>query len=799
MIKNYFITALRNLSRNKTYAVINITGLSIGISCAIVAYLMVSYMTGFDKVHRKKDRIYRVVTISKSEDNQDNNPGVPLPLLTALEEYFPEFEKISGLQNYGGGLISVPSGRSDQISIQQRKGIGFIDPNFYQILDRRWLQGDPLRALEKPNSVIIARSLAQKLFPNQEALDKVINLDNKYDLRITGVVEDLSDENTDFNFNLLGSFATIADEKEPDSWGNLSSDFQCFVLVKENASLQDAPARMSQLIEKYYKLGVHESKNHPLQPFTNIHYNQDYRSFHSSVSKTNVWTLMLVALFLIVTACVNFINLATAQAVKRSKEIGVRKVLGGFKSQIRWQFLAETMMISLVSIIISLGLAELLLLKVNHYLELKLSIDYWRDLTFWHFLLVLWLFTSLLSGLYPAFVLSGFKPISVLKNSITVSNIGGIQLRKGLVVFQFIISQVLMMSTIVIMYQMYFVRHQDMGFDRNAILTIQLPHKDQNSRKALVRQLKQLPSVQAISSAADTPASNSVWRSNFILKTDSGKVENDAQIKMADHHYVPTYGLTILSGKNLTESDTINGFLINETLARYAGFRNLDDAVGRQFKFGWNNEYYPIIGVVKDFHTTSFKNKIIPTVVCQSEKEYASIGVRLSSSDLGKEVAAIGKLFKSFYPEYDYNYRFMDDIIQRFYSSEEKMYNILVALTLIAIFIGCLGLYGLAAFMANQRVKEIGVRKILGASFANIFGLFSIAFLKLIAIAFMVALPLAYLGMDRWLQEFTYRINFEWWIFILTVLATLTLALLTVGYKTVRAAVTNPIDCLKDE
>ena len=799
MIKNYLITALRNLSRNKTYAVINITGLSIGISCAVIAYLMVSYMTGFDRNHSKRDRIYRVVTISKSGNDLDYNAGVPLPLLIALEEYFPEFEKISGLENYGGGLITVPSDSGNPVSIQEKKGIGFVDRNFYQILDRRWLRGDPLRALEEPNTAIIAQSLAQKLFPHQEALDKVINLDDKYDLKITGVVEDLSDENTDFNFNLLGSFATIIDERELDNWGNLSSEFQCFVLVKENASLQDAPARMSKLIEKYYKLGAHESKSHLLQPFTNIHYNQDYRSFQSSVSKTNVWTLVFVALFLIVTACVNFVNLATAQAVKRSKEIGVRKVLGGFKSQIRWQFLAETMMISLVSIIISLGLAELLLIKVNHYLELKLSIDYWHDLTFWHFLLVLWLFTSVLSGLYPAFVLSGFKPISVLKNSINVRNVGGIKLRKGLVVFQFIISQVLMMSTIVIMYQMYFVRHQSMGFDRKAILTIELPHKDPGSRRALVQQITQLSSVQNITSATDTPASSSVWRSNFILKTDSGQVENDAQIKMADHRYVPTYGLTVLSGKNLAESDTINGFLINETLARYAGFKNVDEAVGKQFKFGWTNQYYPIVGVVKDFHTTSFKNKIIPTVLCQSEKDYESIGVRLSSSDLGKEVEAIGRLFKSFYPEYDYNYRFLDDIIERFYSREEKMYNILVVLTLIAIFIGCLGLYGLVSFMTNQRVKEIGVRKILGASFIHILGLFSVEFLKLIAIAFIMALPLAYLGMNRWLREFIYRVNFEWWIFILTVLATLTLAMLTVGYKTVRAAITNPIDCLKDE
>ena len=613
------------------------------------------------------------------------------------------------------------------------------------------------------------------------------------------MVEDLDDNSTDFNFNLLVSFATIAGEMELEEWGNLSSDQQCFVLVRENVILQDVENRMSKLIDKYYELDDNESRFHPLQPFTNIHYNKDYGSFHKIASKSDIWTLIFLALFLIFTAGINFVNLATAQAIKRSKEIGVRKVLGGFKAQIRWQFLIETMMISLLAIIISLGLAELLLIKLNQYMELSLKIDYLRDPGFWGFLLLLWIFVTLLSGLYPAFVLSRFKPVTALKNSITTKNVGGMQLRKGLIVFQFVISQVLVMATIVIMYQMHFMKNQDMGFEKEAILTIDLPNKDQNSRKSLVQKLKQIPTVSLITSAMDTPASNSVWKSNFTLKTDSGVVENDAQIKMADQNFVPTYGLTILSGKNLAESDTINGFLINETLARYAGFEQLDEAIGRQFKFGWNDEYYPIVGVVKDFHTTSFKNEINPTVIFQLEEEYQVIGIKLTSANFGADIATIEKLYKSFYPEYNFDYKFTDDIIQKFYRSEERMYNIIRVLTLIAIFIGCLGLYGLVSFMANQRVKEIGIRKVLGASFTDIINLFSTEFLKLITVAFAIALPLAYLGMNSWLQKFIYKIDLEWWIFILAVFVTLALALLTVSYKTVKSALSNPVDCLKNE
>ena len=338
-----------------------------------------------------------------------------------------------------------------------------------------------------------------------------------------------------------------------------------------------------------------------------------------------------------------------------------------------------------------------------------------------------------------------------------------------------------------------------MGFEKEAILTIELPDKDQNNRKALVRQIQQMPTVQMITSSADTPASNSIWKSNFTLKTDSGTVENDAQIKMADQNFVPTYGLTILSGKNLAESDTVNGFLINETLARYAGFKNLEEAVGKQFKFGWNDEFYPIVGVVKDFHTTSFKSEINPTVICQLEEDYQVIGIKLASTNFGADIANMERLFKSYYPEYNFDYRFMDDIIERFYRGEEKMFNIVRALTLIAIFIGCLGLYGLVSFMANQRVKEIGIRKVLGASFTSILTLFSIEFLKLIAIAFSIALPLAYLGMSGWLRQFIYKVDLEWWIFLLAIFVTIALALLTVGYKTVKSALSNPVDCLKDE
>lgn len=799
MFKNYLITAFRNLSRNKSYTIINITSLSIGISCTIIAYLMVNYMTGFDIYHSKRDRIYRIVTKTISGNKEDSNPGVPIPMKYIVKDYFPEIDKVSLINNSRGGLISALEQKQTTTQIQLDKGIVFTDDNFYQILDRTWLEGNPMQGLTAPNSALISESLAKDLFPGKSALNQIINLDGKHELKITGVLEDQSQYETDFYFKLLISLSTNEKDYDAEDWGNLSSDIQCFVLMKNSISPEDMEDRMQELVKANYDLEDFEAKFHPFQPLADIHFNRNYSSFHNTVSPGSIIALILVALFLIITASINFVNLATAQAVKRSREVGVRKVLGGFRKQIQAQFLIETMIISFFAIILSLGIAELLLIKANGFLELNLEIGYTTNGKFWLFILLLWLGTSFLSGAYPAFVLSRFNPIMALKNSISSSQVGGAHLRLGLVIFQFVISQVLIIGVIVIMYQIYFLRNNDMGFEKDAILTVYLPNKTTNSRKAFIQQIQQIPAIFAISSAMDTPASNSVWRSNFTLKTDSTVIENDAQIKLGDANYLDTYGIRLLAGRNYQPSDTVNGFLINETLLKLAGFNNPEEAIGKQFKFGWNENYYPITGVVRNFHSTSFRNEINPTVICQSEKDYDKVGMKLNSGNVNHELVQMEKIFKSIYPGYSFEYRFMDEIIERFYRGERKMYSVLRFLTMIAIFIGCLGLYGLVSYMTNQKVKEIGIRKVLGASFVNIIAIFSKEFARLVSIAFIIALPLAYFGMNAWLQDFTYKVSMEWWIFLTALLVTIVLVIITVGYTTIKSALTNPVHCLKSE
>ncbi len=799
MLKNYFTTAIRNLSRNRSYALINVLGLSIGISCAIIAFLMVNYMTGFDKYHTKKDRIYRIVTKSIDNAREDTNPGVPIPLAGVLEDYFPEIEKVSLYINGYGALISAIEQKQTVKQVQIDNGLVYTDNSFYQILDRKWIEGNATNALSGPNTALISKSLADKLFPNQSALNKIVDVDGRYELKITGVLEDVDEYKSDFNFQLLVNFSTVEKEFEIDSWGNLSSDVQCLVVTKSPVTPEEMESKMQELVKTNYELAEYEEKYHPFQPLADIHHNGDYRSFHQTVEYSDIVSMILMALFLIITASINFVNLATAQAVKRSKEVGVRKVLGGYKRQIQAQFLIETMIISLLSILLSLGMAELMLIKVNEFLELNLKIGYLTDGLFWIFILMLWFGVSFLSGTYPGLVISKFNPITALKNTISSKNVGGRWLRHGLVVFQFIISQVLIIGVIVIMFQINFLKNNDMGFEKEAVLTINLPSTNANDRAAFANKIKQLPSIVNLTNTMDAPASNSVWKSNFILKNDSTIVEEDAQIKLGDVNYLDTYGIQLAAGKMYSPSDSINGFLINEKLSRLAGFTNPEDAIGKEFRFGWIEEFHPITGVVKDFHSTSFRNEINPTAIFHRAEEYNKIGIKLTNSYVKSDLAFMKTTFNAIYPGYEFNYKFMDEVIERFYRGETRLFTILQVLTFIAIFIGCLGLYGLVSYMANQKVKEIGIRKILGASFSNIILLFSKEFAKLIGIAFLVALPLGYYGMNTWLQGFMYKIEIEWWIFASALLISMGLVMVTVGYRTIKSAMTNPIHCLKDE
>ncbi|MDN5204816.1 ABC transporter permease [Fulvivirgaceae bacterium BMA10] len=798
MLKNYLKTSIRNLVRNRAYLTINIIGLSIGISCAMIIYLLATYMTGYDQFHTKRERIYRFTSESMTNGAADYNPGVPPPFIEAVKNDFTQLELVAPVVRKSAALIAVNSeSGAEPKYFEEGDGIVYTNDNLYQIIDRNWISGNPLNALSEPNSVVLSERIASKYFPNGDALGKIIQLDKKTNLKITGVLEDFPELQTDFPLDILISYKT----KEPDflkkDWGHLSSDFHCYVLLKEGVSAKVIEDQVPAFVKKYHDETPSERTYH-FQPLSDLHYNQNFGTLSSrTVSKTSIWVLGILGLFLICTACINFINLSTAQASKRAKEVGVRKVLGSSKGQLIFQFMAETLIITFGSIALSLGLAELFLIKVNEVLQLKLNLDL-LDLNNWLYLIGLLIVVSVLAGIYPSFIMSRFKPVSAMKSSTGDYKGGNFWLRRALVIFQFVLTQFLIISTVIVFYQMDFLKNAPMGFDKEALVNVNLPNSDGDKEKVFDNYLNEIPGIKTKTFASDAPASQSFSSSNFYFKNGEETIEGDVQLKAVDHNYIKTYGLTILAGEDLPVSDTLHSALVNESFMKYTGYSDPEKIVGQTMRFGGGN-WFSIRGVVKDFYTESFDEKLGPLALYNDSEWHWIAGIKLETNNITTTVKQIEAAYKKVYPEYQFDYYFMDEAIENFYRSEQKMTQILTGFSLITILIGCLGLYGLVSFMANQKTKEIGIRKVLGAASSNIAYIFGWEFLKLILIAFVIAAPLSYLGIQSWLKNFVYKIDLGIGFFILGILITIVIALMTVGYKSLKAALANPVDSLRDE
>jgi len=476
MLKNLIITTFRNLIKRKIYSFINIIGLSLGISSMLVMFLMVNHMTGFDTYHLNKDRIYRFVTPSKSNGQWNYSPGIPVPLVEAVKSEFPEFEKVSFTSYVRTGMVTVNLGKDNEQQFQETTGIVYTDDLFYQIFNRNWLAGNKVKSLEAPNSVVLSKKLAIKYFGSIDVLGNSLNLNGDKDLLVTGVMEDYPEGETDFPFEMLISFNSLFNDIDIDNWGSISSDNQCYVLLKEGEKISSVEDRMLAFENKYYgeeKPDDYMRHYHELQPLKDLHFDDRFANYnYKSVSRESILGLVILGIFLLITACVNFINLATAQAVRRSKEVGIRKVMGSNRKQLVFQFLGETMLITLMATILSFAITELSLIKLNDFLELNLHLNLSGNLMIWVYLIFLVLGVTVLAGFYPALILSGHKPIEAIKNTLANNQSGGMVLRRSLVTFQFIISQVLIIGIVVITSQMDFLQNAPMGFQKEGIINI---------------------------------------------------------------------------------------------------------------------------------------------------------------------------------------------------------------------------------------------------------------------------------------------------------------------------------------
>ncbi|MEX6691051.1 ABC transporter permease [Danxiaibacter flavus] len=820
MLKNYFKTAFRSLTRNRNYTIINIAGLAVGIAVCMMIFIIIQFQTSFDNFHAKQDRIHRVLTEYHHADAATISYGkeVPFPLPEALKTAFPQLEQVAPVYaSHNDQLQVLDDNGSPLKNFKEQSGVFYTGPSFFNIFDFPLLAGS-YASLKDPNNVLLTKEIAETYFGDwKTAVGKSIKLTGSYRvgaglfqsppvlLKVSGVLATIP-ANTDFPLKLVVAYGTdFTGDKQygyanPD-WNGTAPDFGCYVLLPQNISADNFNQQLS-AFARQVKSPDHKD-SYIVQPLSAVHYDTQTGNYsNKTISHQLLNVLWLIAAFILLIACVNFINLSTAQAVNRAKEVGVRKVLGSNKSQLQIQFLTETLLIVTSAVILAAVITILALPSVNQLLELSLSFNLFNNPAIILFLLAVTIVVTALAGFYPSIVLSRFNPVNALKSKLTANTVKGISLRRGLVVFQFIIAQALIIGTLIIVKQMDYFMNQPLGFDKDAIVNI--PFRPDSTGGKLTdylrQQLSSVNGVQAVSFSSNTPVENDndVWTT---FKFDHAIKETDfkAIVKFADDQYVPAYKLQVVAGRNLQPSGMTREFLVNESFAKSLGFKKPEDILNKEVSMLSDLIKCPVVGVVKDFNDRSFHESLAPLLVTTNSTMYRQAGIKLATTNITSTLQSVKKIWEQTFPDYVYEYKFLDDKIASFYKQEDQLAQLYKIFAAIAIFLSCLGLYGLASFMAVQRIKEVGIRKVLGATAGNIVYLFSKEFIVLITIAFAIATPIAWYYMHQWLQDYAYRINISWWIFAAGGLAAIIIALATISFQAIKAAIANPVKSLRTE
>lgn len=799
MSQGNFITAYRSLQKNKTHSILNLLGLTLGVTSCLFIFLVIRYELSFDTFHKKSDRIYRITT-DMFLGTTDYVQSASYPVGAAVKDEFPEVEALSTVYFENEGIVKASN------QIYKETGIAYLSPAFFDIFDFGWLVGSPEQSLTAPNSVVLTESVARRYFSLKKSddlslsLGKVVRLNNAADFTVAGVTRDFP-ENTDFPFKILLSLSTLkpSDRREMTDWITLNWSVNHYVLLKQGVDAEKVNAQFPGFQKKHMSADEATKRAMKLQPLNDIHFNDQYGNWNNrTVTRSTILVLSLIGILLLVTACINFINLATAQSVKRSKEVGVRKVLGADKTQLIRNFMSETVLIVLTAIVAALVAAFIFFPTILKLLDMRIESHWFADPLLPVFLVGLLVFVSVLAGLYPSLVLTGFNPISALKGKVSGSrSSGNIGMRRGLIIFQFVVSQVLVIGTFVVAKQLELFRSQPLGFDKEAIVTLAMPESNVGQRQSLRNQLLEVPGVQRVSYCLNNPSSDGNWRGVFNFP-GSGADDIPIVMRPADPEYINTYGLTLLAGKNLSETDNLEtGIIVNEKVLRLMNIANPEEAIGKQVTtFGRGTT---IVGVVKDFHAYTLHQEIPPVLLFNDPNGARLAALKFNTVDLKNTLSKIEHTYKSIFPESVFEYQFLDDTIASFYREEQKLSHIFTIFSGIAIFIGCLGLFGLISFVSLQRTKEIGVRKVNGAKLIEILALLNRDFALWIAIAFVIACPVAWYIMNTWLQKFAYRTELNWWIFALAGVSAMAIALLTVSWQSYKAASTNPVDALRYE
>ncbi len=817
MFGNYFRIAFRNIRGNKIFSLINISGLAIGISAALVIYLIVQYEFRYNHFGKGTENLYRVVSIMHFPNQEFKNSGVPGPLTKLAQNEIPGITASAAFwDGFNGASITLPGNNGKERVIRNQEKIVFADGNYFNLFPYTWLYGNPATALNAPGQVVLTENRAKDYFgniPYDNIIGRIITYKDTIHATVTGIVKDLP-KPTDFVFQEFLSAATfksigLEERNYTDEWGSINSASQFFVKLQPGTDIQQLNKKLSALREKYKKPNDGLKSDYYLQPLNDVHFNSDFDAFSQrQAHKPTLYGLLAVAAFLLLLGGINFVNLTTAQAVQRAKEIGIRKTLGGSRAQLVVQFLAETFVLTLMATILSLLLTPLILQIFADFIPEGLTFSLTANPQLWLFTGLLLVSVSVISGFYPALVLSRYKPVQVLKGQAvaTGSTTRKALLRKSLTVTQFAIAQFFIIATFIVSQQIRFSMNKDLGFSKDAIVNFSVPvNYDEPDHKqyVLLEKLHAIPGISNVSLGGAPPASNDINFSTMQVKDVHGKETNiTVQIKNADSAYLELYSIKLLAGRNLHNSDTIREYLINESYARFLGCKKPEDALKLFVDRGtWEA---PVVGVVADFHSKSMREAIAPLALTSTGNFHNVFHVALqprgNDADNWKNtLKRIETAWKEIYPAGDFSYKFLDERIASFYKTEQQTVRLLTWASGLAVVISCLGLLGLVIYTTNQRVKEIGVRKVLGATVTQLVTLLSKDFVKLVLLAFVIAIPLAWWAMHQWLQGFAYRAAISWWIFALCGSIMLLIAILVMAFKVIRSAMDNPVKSLRSE
>lgn len=801
---------LRRFNRQRLNTFLHLTGLTLGIAVCLLIGLFIRHELNYDTYHQKADRIYRFNQVWKSGNGDlEADYGAPAPLANFLKSELPQLETVVSV---------LPNGkRAVEITSQKRfnqEGILYAEPEILDVFDIQVKEGNGHETLRKPWHALITTSTAEKFFGREDPIGKTFLFDNEHTVTVGGIIEDLP-ENTHLPATVLISYKIGKDLMgwAATNWGAIFGA-STYAVLKEGANPKDLEAPIQAKFDEMVNDPADPEKSSiAIQPLAKIHLEPVYGGggqWVQAINPTWLWFFGAIGSIVLFLACINFVNLSTAQSMTRAKEVGVRKAIGADGEQLIAQFIAEAFILIFAAAIFAMVIAQFALPFMNQLLDKKIVFDYVFTPKFLTLFLTAIAIVSLLTGIYPAWLTAKYQPASALKSRTVAGNRSTSYLRKGLVVTQFAISGALLIGLLVISEQMDYFYNKNLGFDKDNVITVNLPDRDK--RSVLSAEFKKIAGIANHTFTSSPPSGRSHNGTGMHLTDSNSPDRQEVSLIFGDVNYPEMYQLQLISGRFYTAADSVHSstdlpkdqrfpkVIVNETLVKKLGFASTEAALGQKFSIGWNSWQPEIVGVVEDFVTNTLHDGIMPMAIFQNPKNYYRVGLKISAnSDVAATLASVEKAWKTTFPNEFYKYEFLDEHIAQFYDSESRLLSFFKIFAGLAMFISCLGLWGLATFAAVQRTKELGIRKVLGATTENLVTLLSKDFLKLVGIALIIAMPIAWYGMNEWLNNFAFRIDMEWWVFVVAAVAAIIVAFLTVSFQSVRAALMNPVESLRGE